>query len=62
MNLLVEDRAAWLVDIQAQLISNLEKAQRQYKENVDKDHKNQPNFKVKDQVWFQQQNIKTIQS
>ncbi len=50
----------WLVDVQTQLVSNLEEAQRRYKENVDEHWKEQPSFKVGDQVWFQQQHIKTI--
>jgi exosome complex RNA-binding protein Rrp4 len=52
VNLIVEDQVMWLVDIQAQLISNLEEAQRRYKENVDEHCKDQPNFKVGDQVWL----------
>ncbi len=49
----------WLVDIQTQLISNLEKAQLgKYKENVYENYKEQANFKVGDQVWLQWQNIK----
>jgi hypothetical protein len=35
MNFLVEDWTMWLVNIQAQLVSNFEEAQRWYKENVD---------------------------
>ncbi len=61
MNLAIEDRVTWLAYIQTQLVSNLEEAQRQYKENVNKHRKNQPNFKVEGQVWLQRQNIKTIQ-
>jgi len=38
----------WLVNVRAQLISNLEKTQMQYKEIVDKHRKKQPNFKVGD--------------
>jgi hypothetical protein len=60
VNLAGEDQAMWLADIQTQLVSNLEKAQKRYKENVDKHRKDQPNFKVRYQIWFQQQNIKTI--
>jgi hypothetical protein len=41
----------WRVNIRTQLVSNL-KAQRQYKENVDGHHKDQPNFKVGEKVWF----------
>jgi hypothetical protein len=40
----------WLTDVQTQLVSNLEKTQRRYKENVDEHWKEQPNFKVGDQV------------
>jgi hypothetical protein len=29
----------WLADVQAQLLSNLEEAQRRYKENVDEQQK-----------------------
>jgi hypothetical protein len=43
----------WLVDIRTQLVSNLEKTQRRYKENVDEHQKEQLNFKVEDQVWLQ---------
>jgi exosome complex RNA-binding protein Rrp4 len=50
VNLVAEDRAMWLVDIRAQLVSNLENVQRQYKENANKHHKDQPNFKVGNQV------------
>jgi hypothetical protein len=61
VNLIAEDQATWSGDIWTQFISNLEEAQKKYKENVDKHHKDQPNFKVKDQVWFQWQNIKITQ-
>jgi hypothetical protein len=61
MNLTIEDRIVWLVDIRAQLVSNLEETWRRCKENVDTHLKDQPNFKVKDQVWIQQQNIKITQ-
>jgi hypothetical protein len=35
MNLVVEDQAMWLANIQAQLVSNLKETQRRYKKNVD---------------------------
>jgi hypothetical protein len=37
---------------QIQLILNLEKTQRRYKENDNEHWKEQPNLKVGDQVWF----------
>ncbi len=46
MNFLIKDRVTWLVNIQAQLVSNLEEVQRQYKENFHENCKDQPNFKV----------------
>jgi hypothetical protein len=58
VNPTIEDRVTWLTNIQTQLVSNLEEVQRWYKKNVDKHHKNQPNFKVGNQIWFQWQNIK----
>jgi hypothetical protein len=36
----------WLVEVQTQLVFNLEKTQKQYKENVDEHQKEQPSFKV----------------
>jgi hypothetical protein len=39
-NSVAKDQATWLTNIQAQLVSNLEKAQRRYKKNVDKHRKN----------------------
>ncbi len=54
MNHVVENRTTWLTDIQTQLVSNHEEVRKRYKENVDKHHKDQPNFKVGDQVWFRQ--------
>jgi hypothetical protein len=48
VNPIIEDQAMWLTSVQAQLVSNLEEMQRQYKENVDEHWKEQPNFKVKD--------------
>ncbi len=42
-----EDWIAWLTNIQAQLVSNFKQVRRQYKENDEKHHKDQPNFKVK---------------
>jgi len=38
----------WLADVQTQFVSNLEKTQRRYKENVDEHQKEQPNFKFGD--------------
>jgi hypothetical protein len=55
----VEDWAMWLANVWVQLISNLEKTQRWYKENVDEHWKEQTNFKVENQVWLWQQHIKT---
>jgi hypothetical protein len=52
MNPIAEDRVAWLADFRAQLVSNLEETQRQYKENANKHRKYQFNFKVEDQVWL----------
>ncbi len=51
-NLVAKDRAMWLAHVRTQLVSNLEKMQRQYKENVDEHWKEQPSFKVEDQVWL----------
>jgi hypothetical protein len=59
VNPIVEDRAMWLTDIWTQLVFNLEKVERGYKENVDEHMKENPSFKVKNQVWFRQQHIKT---
>ncbi len=42
MNPTVEDRAMWLTNVQTELISNLEKTQRQYKENANEHWKEQP--------------------
>jgi hypothetical protein len=53
LNPIVEGRTMWLMDVCTQLVSNLEEAQRRYKENVDEHRKEQPNFKVRDQVWLQ---------
>ncbi len=39
MNLIVEDRTTWLTNIQTQLVSNLEKNQKIYEENVNEHHK-----------------------
>jgi len=39
-NSVTKDQAMWLTNIQAQLVSNLEKTQRRYKKNVDKHRKN----------------------
>jgi len=60
MNSIAKDWVMWLINIWTQLISNLEEAWRQYKENANKHCKDQPNFKFGDQAWFQRQNIKTI--
>jgi hypothetical protein len=49
----------WLTVVQTQLVFNLEETQRWYKENVDEHWKEQPSFKVEDQVWLRQQHIKT---
>jgi len=41
-------------------VSNLEEMQRPYKGNfANKQFKEQPSFKIEDQVWCCQQNIKT---
>jgi hypothetical protein len=42
------------------LYLTLKKHKGDTKENVDEHQKQQPNFKVGDQVWFQWQHIKTI--
>jgi hypothetical protein len=52
VNFTVEDQTMWLANIRAQLVSNLEKTQRLYKDNAYVHHKDQPNFKVENQVWF----------
>jgi hypothetical protein len=43
----------WLTDVRAQLLFNLEETQRRYKENANEHCKEQPNFKVEDQVGLQ---------
>jgi len=48
MNPTTEDQIMWLVDVWAQLISNLEKMQKWFKENAYEHEKEQPSFKVKD--------------
>jgi len=48
MNATFEDRAMWSANVRVQLISNLEKIERQYKDNVDEHRKEQPSFKVGD--------------
>ncbi len=53
VNPTIEDQAMWLVDVQIQFVFNLKKTQRQYKENVNEHRKEQPDFKVRDQVWLQ---------
>ncbi len=50
INPAIEDQAMWLTNVRVQLLSNFEKTQRQYKENVDEHHKKQLGFKVQDQV------------
>jgi len=42
------------MDVQTQLVFNLEEAQEWYKENANEHWKEQPNFKVKDQILLQQ--------
>jgi hypothetical protein len=59
MNPTTKDRTMWLVGVWFQLVSNLEKMRKWFKENVDEHQKEQPNFKVKDYVWFKWQHIKT---
>jgi hypothetical protein len=39
VNPTIEDQVVWLTNIQAQLVSNFEKVQRWYKENVNKHRK-----------------------
>ncbi len=60
VNLAPENQAMWLVNIWALLVSNLEEAKKSYKKNVGEHHKNQPNFKVRNQTWLWRKNIKTI--
>jgi hypothetical protein len=48
MNLIVEDWAMWLMNVQTQLVFNLEETQGQYKENVDEHRKEQLSFKVEE--------------
>jgi exosome complex RNA-binding protein Rrp4 len=50
MNPTTKDRTMWLMDVQAQLVSNLEETQSWYKKNVNEHQKEQPNFKVGDYV------------
>ncbi len=57
VNPMVKDQTMWLVDVWIQLVFNLKEAQKQYEENVDEHQKEQPNFKVRDQVWFRWQHI-----
>jgi len=42
----------WLADVQTQLVSNLEKPQKWYKENVDEDYKNNLASKLKTKLGF----------
>jgi hypothetical protein len=51
----------WLANIWAQIVSSLKEVQRHYKENANEHHKEQPSFKVDNQVWFWWKNIKTTQ-
>ncbi len=39
VNPTIEDQAMWLLNIWTQLVSNLEEAQRQYRENVNEHYK-----------------------
>jgi hypothetical protein len=48
MNLVIEDWAMWLANVQAQLIYNIEESQRWYKENVNEHWKEQRNLMVGD--------------
>jgi hypothetical protein len=57
----VENRAMGLANVLAKLIFNLEETKRWYKENVDEHWKEEPNFKVENQVWFWQ-DIKTTRA
>jgi hypothetical protein len=50
VNQVIEDQTMWLKKFQAQLVSNLEKTQERYKDNVNEHWKEQPNFKVRDQI------------
>jgi len=61
VNPTIENWIMWLANIRTQLVSSLEKTQRWYKEDVNEQHKEQPSFKVGDQVWLWWQNIKTAQ-
>jgi hypothetical protein len=60
MNPTTKDWAMWLTNVWVQLVSNTEEARKWYKENVNEHQKEQPNFKVENQVWLQWQYIKTI--
>jgi hypothetical protein len=46
MNLTIKDQTMYLVNVQAQLVCNLEKTHRRYKENVDECQNEQFSFKV----------------
>ncbi len=48
VNPLAKDRVMWLANVWAQIVSNLEKTQKWYKENANEHLKEQPNFKVMD--------------
>jgi hypothetical protein len=59
VTLTTQDRAMWLVNVQSQLVSNLGKTQKRYKDNVNEHRKEQLSFKVGDQIWLWWQHIKT---
>jgi hypothetical protein len=61
VNPTIENWIMWLANIRTQLVSSLEKTQRWYKEDVNEHRKEQPSFKVGDQVWLWWQNIKAAQ-
>jgi hypothetical protein len=54
MNLIAEDRAMWLVHVQTW------KNAKVIQKNVDEHWKEQPSYKVGDQVWLWRQHMKTI--
>jgi hypothetical protein len=60
VNSTTKDWVVWLVNIQTQLVFNFKETQIWYKENVDVYYKDQPNFKVRNQLALQQKHIKTI--
>jgi hypothetical protein len=59
VNPTLKDQVKWLTNIWTQLVFNFEETQRWYRDNDGEHHKEQPRFKVKDQIWIQQQNVKT---